>query len=122
MGDSGEERGIKYYWEKYLPCRLHRKNVVLIILTFLCVVLVWWTVVASIEPPGGEEEEEYIEDEGGGGGKTDPRIAEMKEKRAVPCQVFFQRADDLIGFQVRGLIINAANSFFPFRLYLMLRV
>ncbi len=39
MGDD-DEKGIKYYWEKYLPCRLHRKNIVLITLTIFCFALV----------------------------------------------------------------------------------
>ena len=51
MGGDDDERGIKYYWEKYLPCRLHRKNVVLIILTICCFGLVTWTLVATVEAP-----------------------------------------------------------------------
>jgi len=50
MSESGDV-SLKYYWEKYCPCRLTRKNVVLITLTILCFALVTWTVVATIEDP-----------------------------------------------------------------------
>ncbi len=50
MGED-DNHGLKYYWEKYLPCRMHRKNVVLICLTICCFALVTWTIVATIENP-----------------------------------------------------------------------
>ncbi len=51
MNDDDDDHSFRYYWEKYCPCRLHRKNIVLITLTILCFALVTWTVAATINPP-----------------------------------------------------------------------
>ncbi len=59
MGVDDEEEGlcselhpcVKFYWERYLPCRFHTKNVVLISLMFLCFALVSWTITATVEDP-----------------------------------------------------------------------
>jgi len=50
MSEAGDG-SLKYYWEKYCPCRLNRKNLVLITLTLMCFALVTWTVVVTIEDP-----------------------------------------------------------------------
>lgn len=42
---------IKTYWERYLPCRLHKKNIVLMGITVACFGLVIWTVVVTVEAP-----------------------------------------------------------------------
>lgn len=46
--------GVRRVWERFCPCRLNKKNSVLMVLTVLCFALVTWTVVATIHPPKGK--------------------------------------------------------------------
>ena len=69
MSEAGEN-AIKFYWEKYCPCRLHRKNVVLMTLTIACFALVTWTLIATSGEPEDDEDEEKAN-------ATDTKVSEI---------------------------------------------
>lgn len=48
---DGDDSTCKELWEHYCPCKLTKKNIVLITITILCFALVIWTCVVTIDGP-----------------------------------------------------------------------
>ena len=52
MSDD-DEGCFTHYWSVLCPCRLMRKNIVMMSLTIICFALVTWTIIVTMDGPAG---------------------------------------------------------------------
>ena len=52
MSDD-DEGCFTHYWSEFCPCRLMRKNIVMMSLTIICFALVTWTIIVTMDGPAG---------------------------------------------------------------------